>query len=267
MIEGVEKFCPKLQLPSFRKFELLEQAQVGHLNDRAMEQAGSTSPEGSIRGNGKCGGIDEKTRRGIGIVIGGRTSKRIPYAVSIKGMGKTHQTIVRSSDTVWAARLQRHDSVELPSSEPAADCTGTGEEAFPLAERQIPDEIPDKTAANVEIRITHLRAVVVSVLRDKSGREVVSEIGESVTESVAQGVAKALGHLPAQGELQRAVVGSAIIAGVLEESMLASGSATGVRKGIDIRYRVQVGVGIHQNGTAIIEACHTRLIVITHAVH
>src|SRR5437667_5115618 len=210
MIEGVEKFCPKLQLPSFRKFELLEQAQVGHLDARAMEQAGSTSPEGSIRGNGKCGGINEKARRGIGIVIGGGTSKRIPYAVSIKGMGKTHQTIVRSSDTVWAARLQRHDSVELPSSEPAAGRTGTGEEAFPLAERQIPDEIPDKTAANVEIRITHLRAVVVSVLRHKFGREVVSEIGESVTESVAQGVAKARGHRLVGGEVQRAVLAGAI---------------------------------------------------------
>ena len=51
--------------------------------------------------------------------------------------------------------------------------------------------------------------------------------------------------------------------------MLARGGtvASGAGKRINICYRVQAGVGIHQNGTAVIEACHMRLIVITQAVH
>ena len=151
MIEGVEKFRSKLQLASFGKFELLEQAQVDHLNPRAMELPGSTGPEGSVSGLRKCHRIDEKTCRCIGIVIGRRTSKWIPYAVGVNGMGKAHQAIIRGNDTVWTAGLQRHDSVQLPSSEPTASRTRTGEEALPLAEGQIPDEIPDKTTANVEI--------------------------------------------------------------------------------------------------------------------
>src|SRR5438552_2746413 len=76
-----------------------------------------------------------------------------------------------------------------------------------------------------------------------------------------------LGALLAQGDFQSVVVRIAIVTRVLQESVLATGSAPGAREGVYVRYRVQVGEGVLQDGTPAVKGGRMRLIVITQAVH
>ena len=194
MIEGVEEFRPELQLPSFRELELFKQTQVDHLDAGAVEFTGSTVPEGTLGRRRKRRRIDQEAGGGIGTGISRRAGKGIPDAVGIDRVGKAQQPVVRSRNAVGAAGLERDDAIELPAAEPAADAIMGREEALPLPEGQVPNEIPNETATNVEIGIAHFGAVVIGVLRQRGGCKVIAKIGQAVTESVTQGVAQPFGH-------------------------------------------------------------------------
>src|SRR5205807_1470695 len=120
---------------------------------------------------------------------------------------------------------------------------------------------------NVEIGITHFGRIIVSVLREWPGRQVVAKIGEPVTKRVAQGVAQSLGHPPSQGEFEGVVVSISVVGGVLQEGMLAARFATGTGKRGDVGDRVQVGKRELQNWAAIVEAGYASLVEVTQPVH
>lgn len=65
MVKGIEEFSPELKLVSFRELELLEQAQVPHLNARAVKHSGSTIPKLSWSGLRKLVGVNQETRGGV----------------------------------------------------------------------------------------------------------------------------------------------------------------------------------------------------------
>src|SRR5580693_3503235 len=90
MIEGIEEFSPKLQLISFRKLELFEQAQVPHLDSGTIKLIGSTCTELPGTGLRKRGRIDDEPCGCIQVVISCRARVWIPYTVRIHGVIAVH---------------------------------------------------------------------------------------------------------------------------------------------------------------------------------
>src|SRR5580700_9985321 len=160
MVEGIKELRPELQLPSFRELEHFEQAQIPHLNSRSIELERSTRSELSRAGLRKRVRVDDETRRGVKAVIPRRAGKWIADAICIDLVIESQQPIIRSRYTERTSGLQGYDPVELPVAQPTSDRALIGEPTFSLTKGQLPQEIPNESAANVEVRIAHFRGVV-----------------------------------------------------------------------------------------------------------
>jgi hypothetical protein len=231
MVEGIEELGAELELVSFCEFELLEQTQVPHLNAWAMEQTRRAIPELPWSRLSKSGWINQEAGCCIKIVIGCRTSKRVPEAIRVNGIVRIHQAVVGGRHAVGCSSLQSNNAVELPIAEPAARKAPSVHKPFALTERQVPDEITDKTAANVQDRVAHFGSVVVGVLRQLCGCQVVAEVSEAVAERIAQIEAEVPRHASAQRDFQTVVVRVSIGRRVFKESVLTRSGANISRTG------------------------------------
>src|SRR4029077_9968844 len=100
-----KKFSSKLQLISFRKLELFEQAQVPHLNSGTVKLIGSACTELAGTRLRKRRRIDDEPRGCIQTVISCRASKWIPYAVRVHGVIAVHYAIIVSGHRKRSAGL------------------------------------------------------------------------------------------------------------------------------------------------------------------
>src|SRR5579863_4366225 len=100
-----------------------------------MEFTGSAVSKSTVSRNGERRRIHQEPGSRVGIVIGGRAGKRISDAIGIDRVGKAQQSVVRGGNTVGTPRLHGHDTVQLPSAQPAASGILSRQEALSLSER------------------------------------------------------------------------------------------------------------------------------------
>src|SRR5690349_2944224 len=202
MVEGVEEFSAELQRVTLRELELFEQAQVGIFNTGSMEGSRAAGSEGSDGRIGECRSGQEEPggliRAGVVVRRTGSTRERIANAVGICRVVRAGETVVGSGHGERTAGLQAYDSVDLPSPQNGVAHSAAVHIPPPRAERKIHGKVADEAVADVQDGVAHLRRVVVSVLRQWTGRQVVAKICQSMAPGVVQRVGVALRHSPAQ---------------------------------------------------------------------
>ena len=120
----------------------------------------------------------KKTVKGTHVVLRGSERGKDPKAVEIGKIDPSEQIVV----TIGLA------GPKLPTADQAARQAAVIQYDASLADRQIPDRIPDEAVSHIEGRVTPLQAVVICVRRRGPAGQVVHVVGEVMAPGVTGAV-------------------------------------------------------------------------------
>src|SRR6202050_989397 len=224
MVERIKELRPELQAEALGEVEPFEDAQIPILESGAVERVRSAGAKRCRAGLREGRRIKIETAGSSQFGIGFTTGKWIADTVRVHGVVAVHCPQVASTNGEWASGLSGDNTVELPVTQPTSHESVAIHVGLAPTEGKFPQEIANEAVTNVEHRIAHLVTVVIGILRQLAGSQVVAEISKTMAVGVAQGIGQAAGPSLPQLNLETVEVGIADIRGGLVRDRLGCGA-------------------------------------------